>query len=157
MWWQSALESRERLHLWWGDSVSSMRARVILEWDGSMEKKTRNENCMRETHTKKTFQTSSILTCKKYLQWVRKTIAVMTTKDERQSWQAWMVLWHFSHALPQLNFMYKLVPLPSHLGNWAYMTTKLPADHPSPVSGLIRRGPKSKSKCSFLWDTNTDS
>ena len=68
-----------------------------------------------------------------------------------------MVLWHFSHAFSQLNFMYKLVSLPSHFGNWDDMTTKLLAlTILAHLAGLSEEALKCKNKCSFLWATNTD-
>ena len=78
----------------------------------------------------------------------------MSTKADRRGWFCGTFLMHFH----ELNIMYKLVSLPSHLGNWDDVSTKLLAlTILGRFAGLSEEAPKSKNKCSFLWATNTDS
>lgn len=80
----------------------------------------------------------------------------MSDKADRRGWLNF--LWRFSHALSQLNFMYRLVSLPSHLGNWADMTTKLlPLTNLAQLADSSEGSLKSKNKCSILWVRNSDS
>ena len=65
----------------------------------------------------------------------------MSDKADRRGWLN--LLYSFSRALSQLN--YKLVSLPSHLGNWADKATKLlPLTMLAQVSVLVKRPKKQK-------------